>query len=122
MREKEQFKTQNIAFVGEQDGPTERELKRAVAVILNRAFSIECAFLLKVLYEPEKETKVALVMQGTREQEEQIVDSVGRIFKELFNESQSLDFLFLTGEQTAQLRSVARPFYTRDDADHARPN
>jgi SseB protein C-terminal domain len=121
MREKEQFKTRNIAFVGEQDGPTERELKRAVAAILKRALSIECVFLLKVLYEPERETKMALVMEETREQEEQIVDSVERIFKGLFDESQSLDFLFLTGEQTAQLRSVTEPFYTRDVADHARP-
>lgn len=107
------FATPDITFLGEQDGPAERRLKEALAVVLGLNLTVTRAYLARVRYDG-KSDGVMLGLLTTNEQDcEKLAGQVGRTFAALFNAKTSLDIIFLNAEQDREIRKVCPAFYER---------
>lgn len=107
----DKFPVPKIAFLCEQDGPVETELSRQLCSALLTEPEVMRAYLVRVHYEGELGNHVVLGLEGGEDNAARIIDTVGRIFKQLFNPRQSLDVLFLNPAQMEEVSSVAAPFY-----------
>ena len=108
----DQLRVDKITFVGEQVGPVEQELERKLIACLAPGTGVRDAYLVRVAYSHSPEQSVALCLSGGGERAQQIVGCVGRVFHKMFSNTQSLDVVFLTNVQMAEIGAVARPFYT----------
>ena len=99
-----------IRFVGEQDGPPERQLKETLSTVF-RGRDVARAYLARVTYEDPSNPAVALCISGPDDPE--LVKLIQECFVQLFNRSVFLDIMFLSDVQEAEARTVCRPFYER---------
>ncbi len=121
---KKTFVPHQVQFVGEQDGPPERELKDRLATSL-RPMGVRKAYLAVVSYAERKgpqnasgdgagpELNVALCVSlndGAAEKGE-IVQRASHDFAAMFGPTQHMDIIFLTDQQEAALSKVCHPFY-----------
>ena len=100
-----------VEFLGEQSGPVEDKLKKALALELARFPEVTRAYLARIGFQPENTTSVALCVRSSGGNEEAIVKGVGAHFAELFNKPVFLDVLFLTAQQEIDLKRVSSAFY-----------
>jgi len=99
-----------VAFVGEQDGPPERELKTELVTRLGEAGA---GYLAKVQY-TSGEQSVALCLASTPEAAQaDLAKEIGEVFHRMFGASSHLDILFLRPDQERQVAQVCTPFYRR---------
>jgi hypothetical protein len=108
--------TEDITFLGEQDGPAERRLKEALAVLLGLGASVSRAYLARVAYDD----KTCGVMLGLLTHDgrdcEKLAGQIGKTVAALFNTRADLDIVFLNNERDAEIRKTCRPFYDRNTA------
>ena len=102
-----------IQFVGEQDGPVEREIKARWRSIFEATPLVRCAYLAVATYDQAATFQPVLCVAHARGQDVALVDTLSEPFREQFHRSQALDILFLRQEQEEQLRKVCRSFYDR---------
>ncbi len=104
------FRVTELTFMGEQDGPPERDLKNALVQLLSRHQAVRRAYLARVSYGAPTGYEVALCLAAPASG--QLRRAVGDVFARQFNNTQHLDILFLKdSEQEAALAHVCRPFY-----------
>jgi hypothetical protein len=113
-----QFFTPDITFVGEQDGPPERRLKEALAVLLRLNATVTRAYLARVLYAGRTGGVMLGLLTDDEEECEKLAAQVGNAFAALFNTSAHLDIVFLSDEQDAEIRKACPPFYERNASYH----
>lgn len=99
-----------IEFLGEQDGPSEQELKALLRAKLREFKSIQQAYLARIGFAPDALPSVALCITPSTKADQRIVELVSRTFSSLFNSETHLDVVFIDAEQEADLRRVCRPF------------
>ena len=108
-----QYSAPEITFLGEQDGPAERRLKEALAVLLGLGATVTRAYLARVRYDD----KTSGVMLGLRTDDERnsekVAGQMGKTFAALFNTRADLDIMFLDDERDAEIRKACAPFYDR---------
>jgi hypothetical protein len=108
-----------VAFVGEQDGEVERELKFRLVDCFRGGLEIRSAYLAQVTYGRSGPTDIALCLGGVpRRQERTVMEVAGKIFAGMFNNIPYVDVLFLSDEQERQAASVCRAFYFSKVASH----
>jgi hypothetical protein len=107
-----------IRFIGEQDGPAERELKDALRTLFADTPSIERAYLVHVDYGNPDVYEVALCIQGP-DDDEHLVRRISEAFAKLFGFEQHLDTLFLTPARQREIAQVAAPFYSGPGAGNS---
>ena len=106
----------HVLYLGEQDGPAAQDLKRELADLFDRQFSVEEAYLVRVrmVVGSGAQDSVALCILGVAEPGRgECVDAVSRTFAGLFHSDQHLDILFPDHADVARLRETATPFYPR---------
>ena len=103
----ESFTAPSIQFVGEQDGPVEREFKAALVSEIGER--VRAAFLARVTYPGSDGISVALCLAGGSE-ESTVVNDAAATFRRMFGSHEHLDILFLNPDQEADIRSVCSPF------------
>jgi len=118
----EEFHVRRTQFLAEQNGPSEQELKRHLANYFSCVPDVDRAYLVRVAHEKSTDQKVALCLAGGKAKAIEIVQSVSAIFHALFQNSESLDVLFLSDEQKSEVNLIADPFYKADEEEHCRPN
>jgi hypothetical protein len=101
-----------VEFLGEQSGPVEDTFKRELVLEFATRPDIRRAYLAHVGFQATNEPSVALCILSKRPDDQSIVTRVGDIFRRLFSNDASLDVLFLTDQQDADLARVCRPFYS----------
>src|SRR5438128_597740 len=107
---------QSIDFVGDQNGPSERDLKRELSSLFSKRLDVLRAYLASVKYE-DGSAHVALCIRATGTDFESIVTAAGEIFYPMFNQDTALDFIQLNDEKESRLKSVCQPFFeARDEA------
>jgi SseB protein C-terminal domain len=101
-----------VEVVGEQpDGTIERDFKRQLARVLQHNPAVVEAYLLRVRYDEESGSSVALCLQFVaNEVDETVIAEVGTIFHATFGKDQHLDIIPLNERAAAELEF--RPFYT----------
>ena len=100
-----------IDFVGEHDGPPERELKALLAAELTHYPAVRRAYLAIVGFGPEAPLSVALCLAPAKAESPVVVDACAQIFRRLFKADMALDMLFVTAEQEGELARVCSAFY-----------
>src|SRR2546422_2345328 len=105
------FVTQDVVFLGEQDGPPERDLKARLSEIFVRHGTVHTAFLAIVQYPDSSAHHIAVCMTTAAPEDPALVQEVGSIFRSLFGGHEHLDILFVNGPQEAQLAGVCKPFF-----------
>ena len=110
-----EFKTSEIRFWGEQDGPSERILKSELEVIFEQHLEIRSAYLMVVDYGENTQTGVALCLDAGVGQHSALREKIQAAFLTLFNEGAHLDILFITDDQMIKwLRTKCAPFYRQE--------
>ncbi len=110
----DEFTTPDIAFLGEQDGPAERRLKEALAVVLGLDARVTRAYLARVLHDGRTSGVMLALLTDDEGDSEKLVAQAGKIFAAMFNTRAQLDVIFLTGGKDAEIRRVCQPFYDRN--------
>jgi hypothetical protein len=102
-----------VEFLGEQDGPPERELKALLREELQGNPAIERAYLARIGFAPDASPSVALCIAPNSAESIALIDSVRRVFASSFARDTYLDILFPSEEQEVDLRRVCLPFFER---------
>jgi hypothetical protein len=116
------FTSRRIQFLGEQDGPSEQELKRQLSDFLRCEREIQKAYLVQIARDATSTPNVALCLVGEQTNILQVVQCCGTIYNELFQSTECIEVLFLNELQRSEVNLVARPFYASDGSDSCRPN
>ena len=112
-RATEKRTVRSITFISEQDGPIERQLKTALLPAIRRA-GAERAYLARASFQGSPDTAVILCLAAP--ENSSAVREISEVFAVLFNASEHLDILFLTGSRhEASLSAVCRPFFVAGD-------
>src|SRR6476646_3913595 len=96
----------NIRFVGEQDGPAERDLKSHLTTSLGSEPAVHRGYLARVHYENATAWDVALCLAASNPDERSMNERIGRLFAGIFRPDMHLDVLFLSANQEADLANV----------------
>ena len=109
-KDPEEFQVPQLRFLGEQDGPPERELKCALAQCFQNDQSVITAYLARVAYGGES-FAVALCLRAQLGPDRGLAEKVGKIFASMFGGHEHLDIIFLNEMQEAELAKVCKPFF-----------
>jgi hypothetical protein len=103
----EEIRLSQPRFLGEHDGPQERELKSRLVELFQCEGNISAAYLARVAYADDQKAVVALCLRAHRPNRE-VVGKVGQIFASTFVIHEHLDIMFLDGDQEGQLARCCR--------------
>jgi hypothetical protein len=105
--------TDDITFLGEQNGPAEQRLKEALAVVLGLGANVTRAYLARVAYD-DKTSGVMLGLLTDDDRDcEKLAGQIGKTVAALFKTNADLDIVFLNSERDAEIRKACPPFYDR---------
>jgi hypothetical protein len=110
-RPAEEFTAPTIRFVGEQDGPPERDLKAHIADLLRNELEVDRAYLARVQYDDTPSWSVAPCLAATKPDIPTINERIGRLFAAIFANDMHLDILYLSTAQEEELTKVCTSFY-----------
>ena len=113
-----QFPVPEITFLGEQDGPAERRLKEALAVLLRLDTTVTRAYLARVIYDGETSGVMLGLLTDDEDESPKLAAQLGNAFTALFNTEDHLDIVFLSGELDAEISNACRPFFDRNATHH----
>jgi SseB protein C-terminal domain len=111
-----QYSTPDITVLGEQDGPAERRLKEALAVLLGLGATVTRAYLARVRYDDKTSGVMLGLLTDDERNSEKVAGQMGKTFEALFNTKADLDIVFLNDARDAEIRKACPPFYDRNAA------
>jgi hypothetical protein len=100
-----------VEFLGEQSGPVEDTLKRALIFEFATRPDVQRAYLARVGFQAGNEPSIAVCILSKRPEDRSLVMRVGEIFRRQYAKEVGLDVLFLTAGQDTALAGVCSPFY-----------
>ncbi len=100
-----------MQFLGEQDGPPERDLKNKLTEFFQRDKSVKKAYLARTAYDEQSKPSVALCLRTEFGPDRGLAEKVGKIFGIRFSDPEYMDIIFLTDEQESDLSKVCSPFF-----------
>lgn len=115
----EEFQVPQLRFLGQQDGPPERELKCRLVQFFLSEETVNTAYLARVAYTAES-VSVALCLRARFGPDRGLAQEVGRIFASMFGSHEHLDIIFLSDMQEAELAIVCKPFFQAGDKEGGR--
>lgn len=107
----EQFQAAEIRFLGEQDGPPERQLKAVLHDLFRNRRNVERAYLAIVSYPHTTTPAVALCLRTKFGADPGLVREIGEVFEPIFASRVPLDIMFLNGGQENDLAKVRCAFH-----------
>lgn len=107
------MKIKKITFKGEQDGSSEQELKNAFYAYFSENAGVDKSFLARVTYNNQPEQNIALCLVAPKANKEEIVQNIGRLFRNMFGADQHLDILFIDKKQEKDASKVCKSFFER---------
>jgi SseB protein C-terminal domain len=102
-----------IVFLGEQDGPPERELKAALIELFSSQPKVERAYLARAQYGKHGELGLVLCIRATGRQKA-ITTAVSAVFERMFSKGTFLDVLFLDDKKESEVEPVCSCFFARN--------
>jgi hypothetical protein len=113
-RTPDELYVQQIAFLGEQDGAAEQELKEELARVFQQDGTVSKAYLARAVIDGNATVILGVQAQGA--DESRLAAQVGSAFASIFNARQHLDVIFLSDEQHAEVSRVCRAFFDPPDS------
>jgi hypothetical protein len=99
-----------LIFLGEQDGPPERELKTLLAQLFDHEGGVLRAYLAQVSY-GDSANSVALCVRVGSQGSKRLVEKIGKVFGGMFGEHEHLDIIFLDDAQEGSLKTSCSAFF-----------
>lgn len=106
-----EIRATKLEFLGEQDGPIERDLKARWLPILSANADISRAFLARATYQ-DGALHVVLGLCSKKQADLALINALRIPYAALMHKDCPLDMSFLNKEQECQLEKVCAPFYT----------
>jgi hypothetical protein len=106
-----------MCFCGEQKGAIEDEFKARLLGAKLFTSEVKEAYLMRVLYSGESSENVALCLISDTGKDKELVRKIGDIFQAIFSADANLDTIFLEHQYWKQVRSIASPFFKRNEND-----
>lgn len=106
----DEMRVPQIQFVGEQDGPVEREFKQRLIEFFGHDRRVDAAYLARVAYSDATPVVVALCLRVKPEEERVLAESAAQVFSSMFGRHEHLDILFLDAQQETELSKVCPAF------------
>jgi hypothetical protein len=110
-RPPEQLIRESIRFIGEQDGPTERELKTRFIDLFHGEPTVKRAYLAQADERDGTGIHVVLCVRSSSGEDTALVRNLANIFAEMFGSHEHLDILFIREDQEREVQLVCHPFY-----------
>jgi len=107
----EEMQAPKMRFIGEQDGPPERDLKARLVDFFHQDKSIRSAYLARVLYDDQTTENVVLCLQTQSGPDRYLAEKIGQIFGSMFGSQEHLDIIFISDAQKPELSKVCKPFF-----------
>ena len=98
-----------VEFVGEQDGPPEREFKSVLCRAFKSRPEVSRAYLCRVRY--DRAATHAVVLAISAPEDPSLADQVGQVFWQMFGRGVPLDIMFVESDMELRLAKVCAPFY-----------
>jgi len=98
-------------FVGEQDGPPERDLKASFAEFFASTPVVERAYLARAEHGDGTGVHVTLAIRCSCGEDPSLMPKLAKIFASMFGSHEHLDMMFISEDQEQELRVVCTPFY-----------
>ena len=105
------FVVPTIKFVGEQDGPIERDLKTRFVQVFSHESMVKSAYLARADHSDGTGIHVTLAISHSCGEEPSLIPKLASIFSSMFGSHTHLDMMFLREDQEQQLRAVCAAFY-----------
>ena len=109
VRSPAELAVQDIAFIGEQDGPAEQQLKEQLAQLFEHHPRVTKAFLARATIDGQAAVVLGLRADGADESD--LSRQIGIVFASIFNARAHLDMTFLDENTQTQVNRVCRAFY-----------
>lgn len=106
-----QAKAEEITFLSEQDGPTERLLKDSLVPVLKSHVDTQSAYLCSIMYS-DSIVHIALCLRIDGDHRPVARDAAS-VFSKIFNSAEHMDILIVSPRQEAEIVCVCAPFYKR---------
>lgn len=106
----DEMRVPQIRFLGEQDGPTEREFKQRLAELFGHDRRIIAAYLARVAYSDTTPISVALCLYTATGEVTPLADAAAQVFSSMFGRHEHLDILFIDRQQSAALSKICSAF------------
>ena len=101
-----------VTFIGEQDGPAERDLKDRFVEVLSGEPIVKRAYLACAEHGDGSGVHITLCLKcSPRSEDVSLLPKLAGIFGSMFNSQEHLDIRFLEDNEEHDLRSVCVPFY-----------
>ena len=102
----------SVRFIGEQDGPVERDVKSRWFPILTAHPQIRRAFLVRASYDDQGGQQVVLALCSSGGPDFALIEALRAPFAAMFSRACPLDMVFANAAQESQIEMVCPPFYT----------
>ena len=112
----------DIAILTEQDGESERDLKKQLAKMFKKSGKRLRAYLALVQYSAEQDIHVALLIRSDSGEAEILLNQCQHIFRNMFSETNHLDIIFISDDLEQKIRNVCCPFYTSVNFNVSKPD
>ena len=99
-------------FLGEQDGPNEREIKDQWVAVLAQTVDVKKAFLVRTIAGSDGSPNVMLCIFPSIADPHALVQKLADLFRAKFDTDTFVDIVFLNSAQEADVSRVAKPFYS----------
>jgi len=109
----ERFWTAKVRFLGEQDGPPERELKAKLVQMLDTGSDVYRAYLVRVAYGMSPLVSVALALLSESGKSRDLVERIDGIFGPMFGGHEKLDVIFLSKTEAREIATCCEPFFDK---------
>jgi hypothetical protein len=105
---------QIVKFIGEQDGPTESDLKARFVELLRGEPSVQRAYLALAEHGDGLSGHVTLCLKCSTKEDRSLLPKLAEIFGNMFNSREHLDIRFLGEGEERELCSVCTAFYSSE--------
>lgn len=110
-RKTREVQVAQLVFLGEQDGPPERELKKQLTEFFLSSSAVKSAYLTRIAYGSHSAPVVALCLRTESGQNQTLVENAGNIFASMFGRDEHMDIVFLDERQETELLKICRAFF-----------
>jgi hypothetical protein len=110
-RESEALRVQQLRFLGEHDGVPERAIKQTWRALLAETPEVSRAYLAVVSINGQREPSVMLGIYPSVTDQKALAERLGAPFRQMFNQTQHIDIVFLTTTQDSDVAAVCHSFY-----------
>lgn len=101
-----------LRFLGEQDGPAERELKVLLTALFQRERSVQMAYLIRADCGTGTRRRPVLGVKANLLFRAELVQTIGQIFASVFIDQEHLDIVLVHGKLEEQVSTICAPFFT----------